>query len=87
MPQFQGKDKMRELYKGLLPNIVSIKGESSHVEVSSSGDMAWDWGYNKAVYKGPDGDVKDEGKYFASYKKVDGVWKCSAIAWSSDLPA
>ncbi len=85
-PQFQGKDALREFYKGYLPTIVSIKGEFSHVEVSSSGDMAWDVGYNRAETIGPEGNVKDQGKYFAVYKKVNGKWKCSAIASSSDLP-
>ena len=86
MPQFQGKDAVRDFYKGFLPTIVTIKGESSHVEVSSSGDMAWDVGYNKAEYKGPEGNFKDQGKYFATWRKVNGKWKCSAIASSTDLP-
>jgi len=87
MPAFQGKDKMKELYKEMLPTIVSIEGRSKHIEVSQSGDMAWDWGSNEAVYKGPDGNFEDKGKYFCTYKKVDGKWKCAAISWSSSNPA
>ena len=48
MPAFQGKDKLRAIYEVMLPTIVTIKGESVHIEVSSYGDMAWDWGTNKA---------------------------------------
>jgi uncharacterized protein (TIGR02246 family) len=86
MPAFQGKDTMLELIGQMFPTIVSIEGKSEHIEVSSSGDMAWDWGTNTAVYKGPDGNFEDQGKYFCTYKKVDGKWKCAAISWGSDLP-
>ena len=85
-PQFQGIAALREFYVGFLPTIVSIIGDTNHVEVSASGDMAWDCGYNKAEYKGPEGNFEDQGKYLATYKKVVGKWKCAAIAFSSDLP-
>ena len=86
-PQFQGIKALKEFYEGYLKTLVTIKGESTHIEVSSSGDMAWDAGFNKAEYKGPKGNFKDQGKYFASYKKVNGKWKCAAIAFSSDNPS
>ena len=86
MPQFKGMKALREFYEGFLKTLVTIKGESSYVQVSPSGDMAWDYGYNKAEYKGPDGNFKDQGKYLATYKKVDGKWKCAAIAFSGDNP-
>ena len=85
MPQLQGMDALREFYKGFLPTLVTIKGESSHIEVASSGDMAWDIGYNKAEYKGPEGNFKDQGKYFCTWKKINGDWKIAVIAFSSDL--
>lgn len=84
MPQFKGLKALREFYEGFFKTLVTIKGESTYLEISSSGDMAWDVGYNKAEYKGPEGNFKDQGKYFASYKKVNGKWKCAAIAFSSD---
>jgi len=87
MPQLIGIKALRDFYEGYLKTLVTIMGESTHIEVSSSGDMAWDVGYNKAEYKGPKGNFKDQGKYFASYKKVDGKWKCAAIAFSSDNPS
>lgn len=85
-PQIQGKGKLREFYKVMLPTIVSIEGGSTYVEVSSSGDMAWDVGYSKSEFKGPDGHFKEQAKYFCTYKKVDGKWKCAAISHSSDNP-
>jgi ketosteroid isomerase-like protein len=87
MPQFQGIKALKEFYEGYLKTLVTIKGESTHIEVSSSGDMAWDVGFNKAEFKDPKGNFKDQGKYFASYKKVNGKWKCAAIAFSGDNPA
>ncbi len=86
-PQFTGIKALREFYEGYLKTLVSIKGESTQIEISSAGDMAWDVGYNNGEYKGPEGIIKDQGKYFASYKKVNGKWKCAAIAFSSDKPS
>jgi uncharacterized protein (TIGR02246 family) len=86
MPQFQGMKALKEFYTGFLPTLVTIDGKSTHLEISPSGDMAWDVGWNQAEYKGPNGNFKDKGKYFAVYKKVNGKWKCAAIAFSGDNP-
>jgi hypothetical protein len=46
--------------------------------------MAWDYGWNRAVYEG---SIEDEGKYLAVWKKINGEWKSVAISFSSDKPA
>ncbi len=86
MPQFVGKKAYREFMEEYYKILVSTVGESSRIEVSSSGDMAYDAGTMKVLLKGPEGTIEDEQKYFAVYQKIDGEWKCTALSSSSDNP-
>ena len=86
MPQFSGKDAYREFMEEYYKTLVSTSGESTRIEVSSSGDMAYDVGTMKVVVEGPEGRFEDDQKYLAVYKKIDGKWKCTALSASSDKP-
>lgn len=86
MPQIQGIKALREFYKAFLPTFDSMKGGPRHIEVSSSGDMAWQYGSFSTGYKKPEGTVTDKGKYLMIWKKVDGKWKTVAFSVSSDNP-
>jgi ketosteroid isomerase-like protein len=86
MPQLKGLEAARNFYKEFFKILVSIEGGSIEIIVSESGDMAWDYGWNRAVYKGPDGPIEDEGKYLEVWKKTDGKWKIAAVSFSSDKP-
>jgi len=86
MPQFVGKKAYREFMEEYYKTLVSTIGESSRIEVSSSGDMAYDAGIMKVILKGPEGTIEDEQKYFAVYQKIDGEWKCTVLSSSSDNP-
>jgi ketosteroid isomerase-like protein len=85
-PQVQGIENIVEPFKEYLSSLVSISGESTHVEISSSGDMAWDVGYNISEHRDSERSFSGQGKYFAVYKKVGSKWKCAALAQSSNLP-
>ena len=85
-PEIHGLRAVREFYNQFLPILVSTKGGSGKIEVSSSGDMAYVSGYHLTTTKGPEGPIEDEGKYLAVEKKIDGVWKFAAIGISSDKP-
>ena len=87
MPQVKGLEAMRSFYTEFFKILVSIEGGSTEIIMSETGDMAWDYGWNRAVYKGPDGPIEDEGKYLEIFKKINGEWKCVAISFSSDTPA
>jgi ketosteroid isomerase-like protein len=87
MPQFEGIEALRNFYTEFFKVLVSIEGGSTKVEISEAGDMAWDYGWNRAAYEGPEGPFEDEGKYLEVWKKINGEWKVVAISFSSDKPA
>jgi ketosteroid isomerase-like protein len=86
MPQLKGLEAVRDFYTEFLKILVSIEGGPTEIIISETGDMAWDYGWNRAVYKGPDGPIEDEGKYLEVWKKIDGAWKIVAVSFSSDRP-
>lgn len=88
-PQHAGRDKVTEAWAGLmgLPN-VELSFAPTTVEVSQSGDMAYDIGTYKLAFDGEGGRrVEDAGKYVVVWRKVDGAWKVAADILNSDLPA
>ena len=87
-PPVVGHDALRELYgQFFAPNVKSFGSTTTHVEISESGDMAWEYGVNRLVLTGPDGDLLDLGKYLATWRKIDGEWFVAAVSFSSDAPA
>ena len=86
MPQIKGLEAIRNFYTEFFKILVSIEGGSTEIIISEAGDMAWDYGWNRSVYKGPDGPIEDEGKYLEVFKKINGEWRCVAISFSSDKP-
>jgi len=84
MPQLEGLEAIRNFYTEFFKILVSIEGGSTKVVISEAGDMAWDYGWNRAVYEG---SMEDEEKYLAVWKKTNGEWKIVAISFSSDKPA
>jgi ketosteroid isomerase-like protein len=87
MPQLKGLEAARNFYTEFFKILVSIEGGPTEIIISESGDMAWDYGWNRAVYEGPDGLTEDKGKYLEVWKKIDGKWKIVAVSFSSDKPA
>jgi len=41
--------------------------------------MAWVYGVYVNEYEGPDGRIKEEGKYLGVYHKADGKWRGAAF--------
>jgi uncharacterized protein (TIGR02246 family) len=74
-PPVQGQDAVRQLYHGFFQTFVSTRITSQRIQVSASGDMAWDCGAYVNEYEGPAGRTTEEGKYLGVYHKVDGRWK------------
>jgi ketosteroid isomerase-like protein len=75
VPPVKGQDAVRQLYGAFFETFVSTRITSQQIQVSSSGDMAWDYGVYVNEYQSPDGRTKEEGKYLGIYHKVDGKWK------------
>jgi ketosteroid isomerase-like protein len=82
-PQFEGLETLRNFLTDLFKILVSIEGGSTKVAISESGDMAWDYGWNRSVYEGA---IEEEWKYLAVWKKINGEWKIVAISYSSNKP-
>ena len=64
----------------------SIKGGSTEIHISENGDMGWDYGWNRTVYKGSEGSFEEDGKYMEIWEKRNGTWKVVAASFSSDQP-
>lgn len=87
MPQMQGHDQLRAMYDGFFQAVAEFGSTTTQIEVAASGDMAWEYGINRAVMRGPDGNLLDMGKYLGVWRKIDGVWYLTAVAFSSDAAA
>lgn len=87
VPLMQGQDQLAALYDGFFQAVVEFGSTTTRIEVAASGDMAWEYGINRAVVPGADGPLLDMGKYVAIWRKMNGVWYVAAVAFSSDAPA
>ena len=86
-PLVEGHEGLRELYgQFFVPSLKSFGSTTTHTEVSASGDVAWEYGINRLVFTGPDGDIVDLGKYLATWRKIDGEWYVAVVSFSSDAP-
>lgn len=69
-----------------LPN-VDVNFGAKRINVSSSGDMAYDYGWYTFAFDTDNGRIEDKGKYIVVWKKVGGVWKVAADILNTNLPA
>ena len=86
-PAVQGRQAIAEMWKswGGLPN-VEITFGASVTGVSSSGDMAYEYGWYIFAYDTDDGRVTDKGKYVSVSQKIGGVWQVMTDIFNSNLP-
>ena len=61
-------------------------GTTSHVTVSQSGDLAYEYGINRMVLAGPEGDLLNIGKYLLVWEKTNDEWFIAAISVTWDTP-
>jgi ketosteroid isomerase-like protein len=89
VPQIQGKQAITDLYNQFFVDgpLKSFSGSTTHIEVSAAGDLAYEYGVNRMVLAGPDGDLLDMGKYLGIWKKLEGEWYIVALSFTSDEPA
>ena len=85
-----GKEAIRarvsEAYSG--PR-VAISWQTTKVEVSGSGDLAYSHGTYEETVNDPEGNpVTDKGKWVTVWEKQpDGTWKVVVDIWNTDQPA
>lgn len=87
-PPAQGRQAIGEGWRGLvqLPGLVMTFG-ATRIEVSESGDLAYDVGSYALGFDSESGRVNDNGKYVVVWKKVDGEWKAVVDIFNTNLPA
>lgn len=79
MPPVQGREAIRQVYQGFFETFIGTTIVSQHIHVAAAGDMAWEQGSYVNEFQGPDGCVREAGKYVGIYHKIDGKWKGAAF--------
>ena len=85
-PQIEGKEAFGDVYRQWFENLKEASEPRKHIEVSASGDLAYEYGVNRVILTGPEGDLLDMGKYLDVWKKIDGEWYIAAGSSTSDAP-
>ena len=87
-PVAEGHDAIAKVWRGYfdLPDF-SLTFSPTKINVSSSGDMAYEIGRYALGFRGDKGLVQEKGKYVVVWKKVGGTWKAAADIFNSDGPA
>jgi ketosteroid isomerase-like protein len=82
-----GAKAIREAVKEMIKTkVISMSGGDYRLEVSKSGDLAYDIGQFRIVNQGPEGPIKEEGYFVTLYKKIDGQWKFMGQIWNNVNP-
>lgn len=89
IPQVQGKEALAKLYRQFFEGgqLKDFSGTTTKLEVSQSGDLAYEYGINRMVFADPNGDLLDIGKYLAIWKKINNKWLIVALSFTSDAPS
>ena len=87
-PIATGKEAIRELWTDIIAS-PSVGWQTSAVEVSSAGDLAYSRGtYELAVTDAEGNPATEIGKWVDVWKKQpDGTWKLVVVIWNPDQPA
>ena len=86
-PAVEGLKAVVEVWKNWAEfNNVEITWGANRIDISSSGDMAYDYGWYTFAFDSEDGPVEDKGKYIVVWKKTGGAWKVAADIFNTDLP-
>ncbi len=87
-PPIEGPKAIVETWKSWseLPN-VEIDFGPDRIVASSSGDMAYDYGWYTFAFDTDNGRFEDKGKYIVVWQRVDGAWRVAADIFNTNLPA
>ena len=66
---------------------VTVKFQTSQLDIAKSGDLASDRGTYELAFDGKKGRIRDVGKFIVVWKKVNGKWMVAADIFNSDLKA
>ena len=86
-PQVEGLDGVRALLEEMfqLP-FEDFESGAERIVVSAEADMAYELGWYRMPFEGPQGLIHEEGKYTIVWRKVDGEWKYLVGCWNNNEP-
>lgn len=86
-PRVEGRAGIRTAFGSMIAGMREFDLETDRVEVTDSGETAWEIGSYALVLETPDGGtIRDEGKYLVVWERVDGTWRLAADMFNSDFP-
>ena len=89
-PQVEGRDAVRAFYAPVKlshPAADSTPPRSARtIQISSSGDLATEWGPGAIVVNLPTGPVLVRFKFLIVWQRREGVWKVRFNSWSETAP-
>lgn len=88
-PLIEGK----EVFEALIKNMKKTEWDLGKpgrgvktLEISASGDLAYDMGKYDIVNKTPEGPIRSKGYFVTMYKKIEGQWKFMGQIWNNIEP-
>jgi len=86
-PAIFGKEAIRTWYRSWLPDTTaSLRFATEVVEVSASGDLAYERGTYRFTTVGPKGTTEDVGKYATVWRRTGDTWEVVLDMANSDQP-
>ena len=88
-PLIEGKEAIEAIVKDMTKTEWDLgkPGRGARtLEISASGDLAYDIGKYDIVNKTPEGDVREKGYFVTLYKKIEGQWKFMGQIWNHIEP-
>ena len=88
-PLIEGKEVFEALIKNMKKTEWDIGKPGRGVktlEISASGDLAYDIGKYDIVNKTPEGPIRSKGHFVTLYKKIEGQWKFMGQIWNNIEP-
>ena len=83
-PSWQGREAIHQGYIEFFQSVGKLEGEPVQVVAGASGDVAFEYGWNRFTLKTPEGDQEVPGKYSRGWRKIDGEWKIQLQTYSPD---
>ena len=83
-PAVHGREAIAK-YLGSFPHLTSFN--TTTIDLTGSGDLAYQYGTYHMVMEGPEGSMTDDGKFIELWKRQpNGSWKVVYDVFNSDVP-
>jgi ketosteroid isomerase-like protein len=84
MPPIEGRDAIGRFYGNLFRFLSASAATPERLELSGSGDMAYEIGKASNEFRGPQGTMGYTGKYLLVWRRIDGDWRIVLYSVSSN---